>query len=587
MRTTTDHEALQTNVRDPMPAPEGTRIRRILGPLAELPFLSLQHWAVVLVGYTALSLGGTFAVRFFVYLAMRVSGVDSITDRSITLLVRSPVALSLLIAAGVAAVVATSLWFTLLVTMTRQHIRVRSFRYGPVASELHSALKQSVRGKPLACAAVLGLIAPLVGAPIFAPATSGMRIPPFISREFLKVPLTATIWSALAVAAILVVGVCAIWIGRFCDPGATPGSTRSSLRGRRGAVNLLAVAAVIPLSALGNSLDDTLSPTANPFLATAHIAYVLIAQALMLVLSRKMTPSRYLREQRSPGARRSTSRFLLTMGVIGVCITTTAATSPPGMPLVPDKPATVIAHRGFDTGGPENTIAGLEAAAALGPDYVEVDVMQVADGGFVASHDTNLLALGGRDIDITTMTTAEATSIEISMHGHADRIPEMAAYVTRAKELHVQLLIEVKVTGHEQAGYISDMLAELTELDGISRNIFHSLDPRVVTAIHRQRPDARVGLTIAIHAGPLPDVPADFYVVEQSSITGSLIRQAHDRGVPIYAWTVNDPRAMQQLIRAGVDGIVSDALEDAVELRNTKSPGVARAPSDSPGSGPS
>ncbi|WIB17112.1 glycerophosphodiester phosphodiesterase family protein [Curtobacterium sp. MCPF17_050] len=63
-------------------------------------------------------------------------------------------------------------------------------------------------------------------------------------------------------------------------------------------------------------------------------------------------------------------------------------------------------------------MAGLEAAAALHPDRVEVDVQQTGDGTFVASHDTDLLVLAGRDEDIDAMSTAAVTSTTVRMHGN-------------------------------------------------------------------------------------------------------------------------------------------------------------------------
>src|SRR5215471_631150 len=50
----------------------------------------------------------------------------------------------------------------------------------------------------------------------------------------------------------------------------------------------------------------------------------------------------------------------------------------------------VVGHRGFKAVAPENTIASFEAAAAVGTDYMELDVHQTKDGELVLMHDSKV-----------------------------------------------------------------------------------------------------------------------------------------------------------------------------------------------------
>lgn len=74
----------------------------------------------------------------------------------------------------------------------------------------------------------------------------------------------------------------------------------------------------------------------------------------------------------------------------------------------------VIAHRGTEV-APENTLAAIRGAIALGCDYIEVDVRPTRDGHLVLMHDRSVdRTTDGRgkvtDLDCTTVRSLDAGS---------------------------------------------------------------------------------------------------------------------------------------------------------------------------------
>jgi glycerophosphoryl diester phosphodiesterase len=74
----------------------------------------------------------------------------------------------------------------------------------------------------------------------------------------------------------------------------------------------------------------------------------------------------------------------------------------------------LIAHRGWQTRFPENTLPALRGALNRGARHLECDVQLSADGLPLLCHDPTLQRLCGVDVDITTLRAAEA--LQLSAH---------------------------------------------------------------------------------------------------------------------------------------------------------------------------
>ena len=60
----------------------------------------------------------------------------------------------------------------------------------------------------------------------------------------------------------------------------------------------------------------------------------------------------------------------------------------------------LVAHRGFSSAYPENTLLAVETALAMGACYVEIDVHLTADKVPVVIHDANLQRTAGKEVNV-------------------------------------------------------------------------------------------------------------------------------------------------------------------------------------------
>ena len=65
----------------------------------------------------------------------------------------------------------------------------------------------------------------------------------------------------------------------------------------------------------------------------------------------------------------------------------------------------LIAHRGYSSKYPENTLASIEAALSAGAKFVEFDVQMMADDEFILMHDDNLKNSSGVNKSVFSLTS--------------------------------------------------------------------------------------------------------------------------------------------------------------------------------------
>jgi glycerophosphoryl diester phosphodiesterase len=79
----------------------------------------------------------------------------------------------------------------------------------------------------------------------------------------------------------------------------------------------------------------------------------------------------------------------------------------------PARDCAIVAHRGAWRGAPENSLAAIERAIAVGANIVEIDIRKSADGELFIMHDETLLRMAGIDRDAETFTMAELQAIAL------------------------------------------------------------------------------------------------------------------------------------------------------------------------------
>ena len=137
-------------------------------------------------------------------------------------------------------------------------------------------------------------------------------------------------------------------------------------------------------------------------------------------------------------------------------------------PRVGSRPL-VIAHRGYSAVVPENSLAAVDAARALGVDFIEVDTSTSADGVPVILHDPDLDRTTNRKGPVVNLTAEELSFVDAgSWMGpgfNGVRIPTLSAVMRDIQHRGGELLLELK--GEWSSGAVS-RISELVVETGIA-----------------------------------------------------------------------------------------------------------------------
>lgn len=535
--------------------------------------------------------------------ALRATGMHALDVSALSIGSGTILTLGLIVLICALALWLASLQFAVLVVLLRRTNLGLPLSAKDVLTDLLRFTRKLVRPSSFPLILYLFVILPLTGFGFTTAFAQGIAIPSFITGELMKSQATsAALIVFMFVLAVLNVRL-ALSLPVFTLTDATGGKAlAASWRLTRGwailpligsVLTVLAAASIATLAlAIGailpTVLTDELAPEASPLVASISLG---IAQVMGMLLTSLITaligailiaylqryadrlparlPLRALAATRTPRITSRNARFALTAFSVALALILSALAIDTMRHLANQPSTLVLAHRGFSAGGVENTLGGLEAAAEAGADLVEMDVMQSQDGQFIAMHDAGLSRLTGIDMAVKDLTFDELTKLTVrDLAGHEDSLPSFRDYITRADELGMQLLIEIKLGGGDTEDHVERLIAELEELGSLQNHIYHSLDASSVAKLKQLRPDLTVGYTMAFAGLGVPDTTADFIVVEEWSATQEMQDAAEQAGLGFMAWTVNDENGMRELLRRDVAGIITDHPDRALQLRS-------------------
>lgn len=252
-----------------------------------------------------------------------------------------------------------------------------------------------------------------------------------------------------------------------------------------------------------------------------------------------------------------------------------------------------FAHQGGSFEGPSSTIAAIEHALAAGANAIELDVHATIDRHLVVCHDETVDRTTNLHGEIARLTLAELNEMDnaywwisgdVVSPGRAaneylfrGRAPRDRRYaVATLEEVAVAfpgvlLNLDIKRTSPDVEPYEALLGEELRRLERTRSVIVASFHDDAIQRFRSFAPDVATSAATnetatfyftSLEGAPVVPPASTFQVPatygEIDVVTESFVSAAHDAGVAVHVWTINEVDEMARLVDLGVDGIVSD-----------------------------
>lgn len=211
-----------------------------------------------------------------------------------------------------------------------------------------------------------------------------------------------------------------------------------------------------------------------------------------------------------------------------------------------------IGHRGAKAYEPENTLRSFQKALELGVNAVELDVRRTRDGEIVVIHDAEVDRTTNGHGSVNELTLAEIKKL---LTDRGEKIPTLKE-VLDSLDKKAKILIELKEIGLE------DKILDLVQEKGLEGNViivsFHEEALRKVRALNNH---VDIGLIYVKHKNPVKaalELKANYLLPFYRFTHTANVQKAHENGLKVIVWTINESGQVAEFVKKGVDGIASD-----------------------------
>ena len=229
---------------------------------------------------------------------------------------------------------------------------------------------------------------------------------------------------------------------------------------------------------------------------------------------------------------------------------------------------------------PENTLASFELARKMGAEFVECDVHLTKDNQVVVIHDETVERTTNSSGPVRGFTLKQIKRLDagswFSKKFKGEKVPTLEELLTWAKRhtshkgFQMGVAIEVKNDPVRYSKIAEETVGVVVKTGMVSRVILISFDHAVVKKAKKLNRKIATGILFDKELKDpfkrAKEVGADALFPRRNLVTKPLVQKAHQKGLAVATWTVNEAPDMKKIIRCGADAIATNYPERLNEI---------------------
>lgn len=222
----------------------------------------------------------------------------------------------------------------------------------------------------------------------------------------------------------------------------------------------------------------------------------------------------------------------------------------------------IIAHRGASGFYPENTLLAIEHALLANADGIEIDVFCV-ENELVVIHDEEVSRTTNGTGLLQDFTLKQLQQLDA---GSGQQVPTLWQVLQLVNN---QTLLNIELKGADTVKPLLELLrkAEAQLNTDPKKLVISSFNHHLLKQVKNQRSDLKLGaLTASLpldYAAFASELGAWSVNCDKSFIDQQMVADAHQRGLKVWVYTVNDAVTAAKMQQLGVDGIFCNYPQQA------------------------
>lgn len=217
----------------------------------------------------------------------------------------------------------------------------------------------------------------------------------------------------------------------------------------------------------------------------------------------------------------------------------------------------ILAHRGASFEAPENTLTAFGRALDAGADGIELDVYPLQDE-WIVFHDRYLARLTAHPGRLQDLTLEQVRKLKVFGQQPVPTLTEALEFIAG------RCLVNVELKGADIKRGLTRHLRHAVKQSQFEPEqlVVSSFNHHWLRQLKEDHPQQRIGaLTTSCpldYAAFAAQLNAWSVHIDVDFVTAEFVNDAHQRGLQVFVFTVDEPEDMRELHALGVDGIFTN-----------------------------